>query len=285
MKNTYKDLSKKIDQIYIDVFGIIDKAAKQLGIPYIVVGASARDIILEHVYGFKSRRGTKDFDLGVKVSGWDEFDKLVDELSKIGEISKGRNPHTLFYNNIPIDLIPFGDISDDHKKISWPHNHDTVLNIMGFDEAYENTLTIKLSDNPLLEIEVVDIPALTMLKIISFSDRDTSSDSKDAQDLAHIFDNYLDADNLDRLYEDSHKDILEDAGFDYDIASARLVGRDISKIATTNTLNRIIQILDEEIDREGVNFISTLVPSGLENGSEREKRLNQLKALRKGLKE
>lgn len=286
MKKTYKDLSKnKIDELYIRVLEKVDKAASWLDIEYIVVGAVARDIVLQYIFKSNIRRATRDFDLGIKISSWEDYNQLIKELIRDKAIKTGKAPHKLFYKQyVPIDIIPFGDIADNDNKISWPPEHETIMNIQGFYEAYENTLTVKLSDNPLLEIKVADLTSLALLKLISFSDRKMIKPSKDAQDLADIFDNYIDAGNRERLYEE-HSDILQLSEFNENIATARLLGRDISKIATKSTLGRIIDILDEEIGNDGLDFISSIIPSGIGNDSEIEMRVNQLKTLRQGLEE
>ena len=45
------DLSGKIDAKSIAVYSAIDKAVKELAISYVVVGASARDLVLHYGYG------------------------------------------------------------------------------------------------------------------------------------------------------------------------------------------------------------------------------------------
>jgi predicted nucleotidyltransferase len=69
----------------------IKKVADSLEISFFVVGATARDFILEHCYNMKSPRMTMDIDLGVEVADWDEFTKLSDNLLATGKFSKDKN--------------------------------------------------------------------------------------------------------------------------------------------------------------------------------------------------
>ena len=60
--------------------------------------------------------------------------------------------------------------------------------------------------------------------------------------MVFIVRNHLDAGNLERLFEEA-LDIVDSSDFDYEAGSARLLGRDISKIAYTSTTNKLIKIL------------------------------------------
>ena len=46
MKNISFNLSGKIDPLLVDVISLIDQEAAGLGIPFFIVGAMARDIVL-----------------------------------------------------------------------------------------------------------------------------------------------------------------------------------------------------------------------------------------------
>jgi predicted nucleotidyltransferase len=70
------DLSAKIDPRSVALFAAVSEAAGSLGLPFFVVGATARDMIFELGHGFPSKRGTLDRDFGVRVSSWAEFEKL-----------------------------------------------------------------------------------------------------------------------------------------------------------------------------------------------------------------
>ncbi|MCU7815375.1 MAG: hypothetical protein KZQ89_16900 [Candidatus Thiodiazotropha sp. (ex Lucinoma kastoroae)] len=63
----------------MEVFEAIAEVAAARGIPYFVVGATARDMILSHGHGIASKRATVDIDLGIEVAEWDEFSALKDE--------------------------------------------------------------------------------------------------------------------------------------------------------------------------------------------------------------
>jgi len=277
------DLSENNNFIYTDIFHIINASTSKFKIPYMVVGATARDLVFIHGFNIKTERATYDLDFAIRVLDWDDFHKIKYDLLTSKEISETKITHRLIYKNeIPIDIIPFGQIADSENNISWPPENETVFNILGFEEAFENTIVIKLRNDPELKINVVDLKSLTLLKLISFFDRTGLNREKDAGDLAYIFDNYLEAGNSERISGDeSH--ILDEEEINYYSAGARLLGMDISKIIKLETSNKLLELLNKEIEREVSDLAVFMVSAGDKHVY--EKRINQLNALRKGLQE
>ncbi len=138
------NLSGKIEKPVVDTFHILKKVADSLSIPFFVVGASARDFILKHHYGIEPQRKTGDIDLGVEVANWEQFEKLKESLIATGKFSLTPYKQRLRCATIFIDILPFGPITDKDKKISWPPEHEIIMNMMGFEEAYEYSITARL---------------------------------------------------------------------------------------------------------------------------------------------
>ena len=74
MKNILVDLSGEISETSVSILREIEKVSTRLDIPFFVVGATARDILLEHQFDIKPGRATIDIDIGVLVAGWDQFE-------------------------------------------------------------------------------------------------------------------------------------------------------------------------------------------------------------------
>jgi predicted nucleotidyltransferase len=68
MKNILVGLSGKISETSVSILIEIEKVSTSLDIPFFIVGATARDIILEHQFDINTRRATLDIDIGVFVS-------------------------------------------------------------------------------------------------------------------------------------------------------------------------------------------------------------------------
>lgn len=70
MSSIFFDWSGKIDQPIIEALSALKQEADALNIPFFVVGATARDLILKQGYGIEPSRLTRDIDLGIKVAGY-----------------------------------------------------------------------------------------------------------------------------------------------------------------------------------------------------------------------
>lgn len=282
MKKKFIDISNKIDVFYVEIFDVIIHSITTSNIPFFLVGATARDFILSYGFDIELKRATRDIDIAVNVEDWDDFNNLKADLLKNDNIESTKNIYRLLFKNIyPIDIVPFGNIANSSHKISWPPENEVEFNTLGFKDVSKKTIEVKIRGNPELIIDVVDLPSLALLKIISFSDRSLRGEFRDAEDLAYLFDNYIYADNQDRLF-DEHFEILD--GEDYEIAAVRLLGKDLSEIVEQKTKSSLIKILEKEIKSDVSQLITRMV-SSLDDGTEYQKRMKQLKAVKRGLLE
>jgi len=246
MTSILLNLSPKIDSLFLTIFESLDTAACAVGIPYFIVGATARDMILSMGYGIEISRATADIDLGINVSSWDEFNQLKKALTNTGRFSEQRAQQRLIYDNsIPVDIVPFGAISNADGNIRWPPDQNEVLNIVGFEDAFKLAQPVRLREEPPLDINFASPLGLAVMKLIAWADRNTAG-NKDAIDLATVLRTYLDAGNRERLYND-HPDLLTE-DFDYVLAGAELLGRDIASSVSSPTKRLIIEILRQETD-------------------------------------
>lgn len=216
-----------------------------------LVGATARDVLLTHVFGLEVRRATHDVDFAVAVKDWEQFDALRAGLlarqnCKEGDTAKQR----LYYKgdegeyDYPVDLVPFGAISNGTNEIAWPPDLKTIMNVAGYEDVLAAAELVEFS--PGFTQKVVSIAGLAILKIVAWSDRGRA-DPKDAQDLAFIMDSYAVAGNFDRVYE--VEGVIEAGAYDPDIAGVYLLGLDIRQVTSTNTLDVLRQIIERDFDR------------------------------------
>src|SRR4030042_4929224 len=244
MRNILFNLSGKIDQQKVDALLAIKKEADILNISFFVVGAFARDIILEYCYGINPRRTTIDIDLGVNVADWEQFDKLINSLISTGKFSRTKEPQRYLFDYIPIDIVPFGAIAGKQVKIEWPPEHEIFMSIVGFKEAFENSIMVRLNSDPELDVKVPTLPGLAVMKLISWKEKYPER-VKDAEDLLLIMHEYERAGNFDRLYE-KELDLLQEELFDTQLASIRLLGKDMAMMSDRDTAREIRSILDAE---------------------------------------
>ena len=243
MTNISLDLSNKIPQQTVKIIELVKTVADELDIPVFLVGATARDLVLQYGYNLPKRSATRDIDFAVAIENWAEYDKLKQMLIQTGNFQQDtRVEHRMFEvkTKTEIDIVPFGGIESPQGKITW-QTTEKEMNTNGFAEAYESALNVKLSKN--LTIKIVSPVGLAILKIIAWSDRRSN---KDTTDFWLITKNYLDiGNNEDRIF-DNYSNWLEDADYDYEIAGAKLLGIDIAKTSSETTKWKILQILEDE---------------------------------------
>ena len=283
MKNISQDLSGKISETTVSILREIEKVAAKLKFSFFIVGATARDIILEHQYDIKAARATLDIDIGVLVAGWDQFDLLKNELVSSTSFRPSDQKQRLVYeDSYFVDIIPFGAIADEDGSISWPPDHETRLSVAGFKECYQHAISVTVSLDPELVVKVVSLAGLALLKLVSWDDNQERR-GKDAIDLFLIILNYLDAGNLERLFDEG-LDIVEEG--DYDLASARFLGRDIENIASDATKTKLIEILEREADsKQGHRIAMDILQSDTYRSQSYARIVEHFNGLLKGLAE
>ena len=273
------DLSAKIDALSLALFETLSEAAGSLGMPFFVVGATARDLIFGLGHGLPSRRATLDKDFGVRLASWDEFEKLKETLLTSGQFKQDKEIQRLLYRGeLLVDILPFGEIAGTKGEIRWPPDEDVVMSTVGFEDAYRAAREVRVRASPPLDILVASIPGLTIMKLISWADRPQDR-VRDAVDLAQILEWYLDADNYGRLLE-AHLDLVDIEGFDYVRAGARLLGRDIAAIGEAETIGRIREILAKETTDQGQHrLIQDMTAGRGVSDQESENRFDELLTL------
>ncbi len=279
MKNISINISGKLNSPYIAAIEEIKKVTVSLKIPFFIVGALARDIIMEYFYEIKAPRMTMDIDLGIKVSDWKEFNQLIDTLEKSGEFKKTEEKHRVSHGDIFIDIVPFGNISNKNKCISWPPKKEVVMSVMGFNEVYNYSTLVRLKGKPTLDVKVPTLPGLSMLKLFAWKDNFPNR-SRDAEDLLFIMKNYENAGISEKLYK-SELQLLETEDFDNQVAGIVLLGKEMSKICTTQTIKHLKKIIDEEtFENSDFNLIRDMLFSKRDSFN---RILYLLKKLREGI--
>jgi predicted nucleotidyltransferase len=255
MINISLDLSNKLPAEQINIIRQVVHAAESQGLRLFIVGAQARDLLLQYVYDLSVSRATNDIDFGIVVESWDEFTKLRDDLiaSKKFQSHKTMRQRLVHESGLLIDLVPFGDLEKPSGQIAWPPDFSVVMSTVGFREAYDNSINIHIADD--LVVKVASLAGLALMKIVAWDDRRFE---RDAQDLGLIMKHYLDAGNQDRVYSEQGdcSDLLNDQ-FDYDKASARILGRDVRRLLTVSSRPIVERVLSEAMDDTSARVLVT----------------------------
>jgi predicted nucleotidyltransferase len=133
-----------VDATVVAILRSVAEEARAEGIDYMLVGATARDILLTHVFGLATRRATYDVDFAVAVKDWQQFDALRTRLIARGTFTPANKAQQrLYYQEggndprYPLDLVPFGPISEGTNQIACPPDMQTVMSVAGYDDVLD----------------------------------------------------------------------------------------------------------------------------------------------------
>ena len=242
--NSIYTLKHSLPTGFEPVLRLIIQVCVQQKVPYYVAGATARDIVLYHIFDRTPGRQTRDIDTAILVSNWKEYEKVQQALIQVGlvatlESHRLRHPQS----QLPVDIIPFGSIADFKGQIQWPPEHEVIMSVAGFKEAYHAALTVQLDETT--QLKVASCAGLALLKLMAWLDRGIET-SKDATDLFTLIKEYEHL-QVDRLYEAFIP--VEWLNYDPTRMGAYLLGYDMSALQSDETTPRIDQIRAGHIER------------------------------------
>ena len=240
---------RPLDPTLLHVLSVVSQEADSAGIKYMLVGATARDLLLTHVFNGPAGRATYDADFAVAVANWGEFERLKTGIaSRTGFTSNETSLQRLYYKakdgsagqSYPIDLVPFGEIASDHGKIVWPPDMAVVMNVAGYDEVLAAAEDVEVASG--LICKVTSLAGLAVIKLMAWSDRGPG-DPRDAHDLLQLMSTYASAGNEGRLY-DTEFALLEAVDYDLDLAGACLLGKDVARLLKPETRANLVKLID-----------------------------------------
>lgn len=227
---------------------------KEAGISFFVIGATARDIIME-MHNETSGRLTYDLDIAITVNDWEQWKKVEDDIINLENFNKDPNQKQrfLYRGNFPLDIVPFGDIMKSNYKIFWPPNEELAMSVLGFSAADESALKVKIDNET--EIKIASLTGIFILKIIAWKDRNQTN-NKDADDIGFILGNYLSI-HEERAATNYYDQVYGIEPFKNTTAAAVLLGIDIKELLKNHpeTIVSILEILNEELNKKAESIL------------------------------
>lgn len=272
------DCSQRPDlALHAQVLADVHVAAAVLDVTPLIVGAFARDLLLAYAHGIPIGRQTEDLDLGLAVGTWDDFEQLRRVMLASGRFAPTAVAHRLRRGALLVDLVPFGAIETAERTLAWPPDGVVVMDVFGFQEALRAAIEVRLPAG--VTARTVSLPALALLMLVCWKDRHLRAPAKDAADLQLILDNYLKAGNEHRLWNE-FLPWLQDDRFDYDLAGASMLGRDIGRLVDPVGRDRLAALLSEQAheDRPG------RLPQEMDR-QDQERAIRRLVEIRRGILE
>jgi len=262
-----------IDPTVLDAIRKIDEIAKNCEAKYFLAGAMAREVIIRHVFGRPPGRRSLDLDFGIAVRDWNHFEMLRTALVERARFKRhARMAQRLIYPATPavvVDLIPFGGVEDREQNIAWPPEEDFVMKVTGFSDGLKSAVLVRLDAD--LVIPVVSIPVLVVLKLLAWIDR--KHERRDAADILTLLKEYGEMGNEDRLYGEE-LNVLEAEAYDFELAGARLLGRDAASGISEEAKKQVRGILDSE--RQIEELTNQIIVSSARNDDENVRRCELL---------
>ncbi|MET9216604.1 MULTISPECIES: hypothetical protein [unclassified Nocardia] len=229
------DLSKSTDPeiaLAAAVLLELDSAAARVGIEYLVVGATARNMVARSITGATPERATRDVDIAVAVADWNE-------VLRFGALFGGEQElaHRFEIGGHPVDIIPCGAIETPARTVAWPG--DFTMHTLGFREAFRSSQPVLLPGP--CAVRIPSIAAQILLKLVAWYDRHWDS-TKDAIDIRTMLE-WSDAGPLlEQMYEES-ADVVELYDYDIALAGAHCIGKTIRGLLDRSALVQVSKLL------------------------------------------
>jgi predicted nucleotidyltransferase len=153
--------------------------------------------------------------------------------------------------------------------------------VAGLAEALASAVVVGLPGG--ISIDVAPLPALALLKIWAWADRQYTAPGKDASDIWMFLRHYAEAGNEERLFGEEGEAALAAFAFDLETAGAWLLGHDARAVLAhgpdqRRSLEGVGEILRSEIDPDDALRLVAQMPPG-----DRERQLSLLTAFCAGL--
>ena len=222
----------------------LQRGLEKFGIDFYLVGAFARNVWMTGINNIAPRRTTGDIDFAVLINDNGVYEALKTYLI----ITEGFQPYKgneyvlIWKENLEVDLLPFGAIDDEDAKFNSNGLGSTSISLQGFSEIYNDGLpTLDLEGKH--QFKFCTLPGIVLLKLIAWDDRPESR-RDDIKDISDILNHFFDM-NDNEIFE-NHHDLFEKEEASLKHIAARVMGREMSKIAKKNELlfSRIVGILD-----------------------------------------
>ncbi|MHB1093530.1 nucleotidyl transferase AbiEii/AbiGii toxin family protein [Thiobacillus sp.] len=239
---------RPVNRITCSVIREVKNAVTGLGLDIFLVGATARIILLENVFGLHTGRATHDIDFAFAVENWDQFQAIKDRLTSTagfeevrGEAQRLTCKPAGVEHKFVVDLIPFGGLESSRNTIAWPPDMSIMMNVAGYRDAHASAVPVEVE--PGIVISIASIPGIAILKLFAWADRGRGN-PKDAIDLVTLLRQYNEAGNQERVYEDAIA-ALEAVEYDVELAGAWLLGSDAFAMSSSETRGQLNTLFAE----------------------------------------
>jgi len=229
--------------LLIEILKKLSVTFQNVNTEFLVIGATARDIILQVLADVSSERKTRDLDLAIAIPDWKNYEILTETLLREGFQKCKNQKQRFFYKDYGVDIVPYGELAHDDGFIYWPPEETVAMSVKGYEEILRQVITVSIDDE--FEIKIPSLQGLFLLKLNAWIERNISTD-KDAEDMWFIIDNYYFA-NDNRGF---HPEVYDTENFDTLTAGSYWLAHDIANLVGQKTLKYFSDFLENELSKD-----------------------------------
>ena len=210
---------------------------------FYVIGATARDIVMQQLLDTESKRRTRDLDIAIAIPDWDTFEQVKQSLIVDGFEKSRDMQQRFYYGEYELDIVPYGVVAKDDDNIYWPPDEVIAMSVKGFDEVLSEAITVSVDDE--FKVKIASLHGLFLLKFNAWLDRNAKT-SKDAEDMSFIFSNYF----LANLEREIHQEVYDWENFDDYIVGGYWLAYDIVALLNKEQLCYYKNVIEGELAKE-----------------------------------
>ncbi len=247
-----------------EMLAALERGFTKFGIDFYLIGAVARNVWMSGINRIAPRRTTADIDFAVLINDKGIYEQLKEYLiSQEDFVPSKDNAFVLIKDGLEVDLLPFGAIEDENARVTIKGTGYTSVDVPGFKEVYNSGLPqLELEDGHTFKFST--LPGIVLLKLLAWDDRPEvrRDDIKDISDiLNHFFDMH------DEEIWSNHHDLFSDENVDLKHIAARVMGREMKKIAIENEklFSRIAGILETNTEDSAKSNMAVIMREYFEN--------------------
>ena len=236
--------SEKIgNPLLVELLRKLTNSFSKMDKEFYVIGATARDIVIQQLLDTESKRRTRDLDIAIAIPDWETFEQVKQSLIADGFEKSSDMQQRFYYGEYELDIVPYGVVAKEDDKIYWPPEEEIAMSVKGFDEVLSEAITVSIDDD--FKVKIASLHGLFLLKFNAWLDRNTKT-SKDAEDMSFIFSNYF----LANLEREIHQEVYDWENFDDYIVGGYWLAYDIVALLNKEQLCYYKEIIEGELAKE-----------------------------------
>lgn len=255
----------------------LERGFEKFGIDFYLIGAVSRDLWMAGIHAIKPGRTTGDIDFAVYINDKGVYEALKEYLITTEDFSTYKENAFVLIDKegLEVDLLPFGALEDEDRRVVVQGTGYTSIHVDGFKEVYDSNLPeVEMGGH---KFKFCSLPGIVLLKMIAWQDRPEARTS-DITDISDVLNHYFNM-HADEIYE-RHADIFTD-GSETDATltelAARVMGREIKSIAQRDgkLLARIANLLNVNTANAATSKMAEIMATYFDNTLEESLRVLQ----------